>query len=192
MNLYVGNLASDVTSEDLKKLFSEFGTIVNARIIFDHATNTPRGFGFVEFADKHAGFEAIIAIDMTYFMGQVITVKQAKSSTDAKTPGTGNSRMGGGGNHRSGSGGQRRDGSGHQRSNNYGSSPRREGGGYRRDNTDGSYNNRQRQDGGSYQDRNRPDNSRRPQQDPNNLQNGGYRDNNINSGPYQKDEDLGL
>lgn len=102
MNLYVGNLASDVTSEDLKQLFGEFGTIVTARIIFDHATNTPRGFGFVEYTDKNAADEAIIALDMTWFMGQIINVKQAKSASDQAKPATGgyghqsNGRSGGG------------------------------------------------------------------------------------------------
>ncbi len=82
MNLFVGNLSSDVTTDELKQLFAEFGTIQNARIIFDPATNTPRGFGFVEYTEKGPAFEAIDNLDMTYFMGQVISVKEAKSKTN--------------------------------------------------------------------------------------------------------------
>ena len=35
MNIYVGNLASDVTEEDLTALFSEFGQVKEAKVIKD-------------------------------------------------------------------------------------------------------------------------------------------------------------
>ena len=49
--LYVGNLSYQATESDLKELFSESGLVETVRIITDHETGRPRGFGFVEMQD---------------------------------------------------------------------------------------------------------------------------------------------
>ena len=46
-NLYVGNLSYNVTSSDLEKLFSEYGTVKSAQVIADKYTSRSKGFGFV-------------------------------------------------------------------------------------------------------------------------------------------------
>ena len=43
MNIYVGNLASDVTEEDLTALFSEFGQVKEAKVIKDMFSQESRG-----------------------------------------------------------------------------------------------------------------------------------------------------
>ena len=132
MNLYIGNLSPETSEGSLKKLFSEFGEIVSVKIMIDLATGLPRGFGFVEMADKFHSFDAIDNIDGTFFEGSVITVKEAKQK-----PG------GGSGGRKSFPRGPRREGG-----NNFGGGSggyqRREGGtgGFqRRDNNTGGYNN---------------------------------------------------
>ena len=80
MNLFVGNLNPETTVTDLRALFSEFGEIVSAKIIYDNATGMSRGFGFVEMADKFQAFDCIDNIDATYFEGNVISVKEAKQN----------------------------------------------------------------------------------------------------------------
>jgi RNA recognition motif-containing protein len=80
MNLFVGNLNPETTVSSLRTLFSEFGEIVSAKIIFDNATGMSRGFGFVEMADKFHAFDAIDNIDCTFFEGNVISVKEAKQN----------------------------------------------------------------------------------------------------------------
>jgi RNA recognition motif-containing protein len=52
MNIYVGNLPWEITEEDLRKAFEEFGQVASATIIKDKFTNKPRGFGFVEMPEK--------------------------------------------------------------------------------------------------------------------------------------------
>ena len=47
-NLYVGNLSYNVTSSDLEKLFSQYGTVKSAQVIADKYTGRSKGFGFVE------------------------------------------------------------------------------------------------------------------------------------------------
>ena len=80
MNLFVGNLNPETTAESLRHLFSEFGEVVSSKIIIDRATGMPRGFGFVEMADKFHSYDAIDNIDCTFFEGNVISVKEAKQN----------------------------------------------------------------------------------------------------------------
>jgi len=85
MNLFVGNLSPDTTNGDLLKLFNEFGYVLSARVIIDPTTGRSRQFGFVSMADRFEAFDAIDNLDMTYFQGQIISVKEAKGSKE--TPG---------------------------------------------------------------------------------------------------------
>ena len=48
MNIYVGNLAHEVTEEELKHEFAAFGKVKSVSIIKDKDSGQPRGFGFVE------------------------------------------------------------------------------------------------------------------------------------------------
>ncbi|MCW3122211.1 MAG: RNA-binding protein [Flavipsychrobacter sp.] len=80
MNLFVGNLNPVTTAAGLRQLFSEFGEVISSKIIMDNATGQPRGFGFVEMADKFHSFDAIDNIDATFFEGNVISVKEAKQN----------------------------------------------------------------------------------------------------------------
>jgi RNA recognition motif-containing protein len=93
MNLFVGNLNPVTNADGLKMLFSEFGDVVSSKVIFDMATGTSRGFGFVEMNDKNQGFDAIDNLDCSYFEGNIISVKEAKQN--GTKPG------GGGGNNHS-------------------------------------------------------------------------------------------
>jgi cold-inducible RNA-binding protein len=49
--IFVGGLAWAVDSEGLRAAFSEFGEIIEAKVIVDFETGRSRGFGFVTFAD---------------------------------------------------------------------------------------------------------------------------------------------
>lgn len=123
MNLFIGNVSPETTEASLETLFSEFGEVLSCKIPVDNATGMPRGFAFVEMADKFESFDAIDNIDQTYFEGQIITVKESKPKNQ------GNNR-GGGGNRRYGnSGGGNRYGGGG--GNRYGGGDRYSGGGDR-------------------------------------------------------------
>lgn len=81
MNLFVGNLNPDTSDIDLRKIFSEFGEVVAAKIVKDNITGDSRGFGFVEMADKFHSYDAIDNLDGTYLQGNIISVKEAKQKT---------------------------------------------------------------------------------------------------------------
>ncbi len=92
--LYVGNLAFATTSEDLRGLFGEYGTVTSASVVTDRETGQSRGFGFVEMAD--GADEAIKGTNLKDFQGRALTVNEAKPRE---------SRPGGGGGGRGGYGG---------------------------------------------------------------------------------------
>ena len=76
--LFIGNLDYTVTSEELKKIFSEFGNVVDAVVITDRETRRSRGFGFVEFGSEEEAKKAIEAMNGKPVNGRNINVNEAK------------------------------------------------------------------------------------------------------------------
>lgn len=102
-NLYVGNLATEVTEEDLKHNFGQSGNVISANIIKDNFTGMSKGFGFVEMETEEAAADAIKRLNGGELCGKMITVNEARPKKDNR----GGSRPGG-----SRSGGPRSGGSG--------------------------------------------------------------------------------
>ncbi len=94
-NIYVGNLSFQATVDDLRDLFSQYGTVTRAQIVTDRETGRSRGFGFVEMAD--GGDEAIEALNGTPFQGRPLTVNEAKPREERPRSGGGSGGYGGGG-----------------------------------------------------------------------------------------------
>ncbi len=59
MNLYIGNLANEVTDEILQEAFAEYGEVSSAKVIKDKFSNLSRGFGFVEMPNNAEADKAI-------------------------------------------------------------------------------------------------------------------------------------
>jgi RNA recognition motif-containing protein len=78
MNIYVGNLASDVTEEDLTSLFSEYGQVKEAKVIKDMFSQESRGFGFVEMPATAEAQKAIEELNTKELKGKVLTVNEAR------------------------------------------------------------------------------------------------------------------
>ena len=57
--LYVGNLSFRTTSEELRDLFSQAGTVESASVTEDRDTGRSRGFAFVEMATPEDAAAAI-------------------------------------------------------------------------------------------------------------------------------------
>jgi len=84
MNMYIGNLAYNVTEEDLSVAFSEFGTVESVNIIKDRFSGQSKGFGFVDMPDNSEADKAIKALNGTDFKGRDIKVNQANQKTKGK------------------------------------------------------------------------------------------------------------
>jgi RNA recognition motif-containing protein len=81
-NIYVGNCPYDVTEENLRSLFAEYGEVTRVNVITDRETGRPRGFCFVEMADNSAAQEAIKGLNGTELGGRALKVNEARPKTD--------------------------------------------------------------------------------------------------------------
>jgi RNA recognition motif-containing protein len=92
MSIYIGNLSYEVTEDDLKSVFAEYGSVNRVQIPTDRETGRMRGFAFVEMASDAEETAAIEALDGAEWMGRDLKVNKAKPREDR-----GSSRGGGGG-----------------------------------------------------------------------------------------------
>jgi RNA recognition motif-containing protein len=92
MSIYVGNLSYQVTEDDLKRAFAEYGTVNRVQLPTDRETGRPRGFAFVELETDAQETAAIEALDGAEWMGRDLKVNKAKPREERS-----NSPRGGGG-----------------------------------------------------------------------------------------------
>jgi RNA recognition motif-containing protein len=117
IKLYVGNLSFQTSSEDLRDLFSQAGTVESASVVEDRDTGRSRGFGFVEMSSREEGEAAIAQFNGKEFGGRNLTVNEARPREDR---GGGRGGFGGGGNRGGGGGGRGGFGGGGGRGGGYG------------------------------------------------------------------------
>ncbi|MGZ7303437.1 RNA recognition motif domain-containing protein, partial [Streptococcus pyogenes] len=70
MSIYIGNLSYQVTDEDLKETFAEYGKVNRVQVPTDRETGRPRGFAFVEMSSEDEENAAIEALDGAEWMGR--------------------------------------------------------------------------------------------------------------------------
>ena len=80
MHINVGNMSFGTNDEELREVFSEFGTVVSAKVVTDSETNRSRGFGFVEMPNDSEGKAAIKALNGSEFAGRKLRVNEIKAS----------------------------------------------------------------------------------------------------------------
>jgi RNA recognition motif-containing protein len=75
-NIYVGNLPFSTNADEIRDLFSAYGTVESVNLITDRETGRLRGFGFV--AMTSGAQEAIAALNQKQLGGRSLTVNPAK------------------------------------------------------------------------------------------------------------------
>lgn len=120
MNLYISNLSYNISDEDLRLLFADYGEITSAKVIMDRETGRSRGFGFVELSDDELAKKAIEELNQASYDGKVINITGARPREDRgdrggrfnnnRGGGYGSNRGGGYGSNRGGGYGSNRDG----------------------------------------------------------------------------------
>jgi RNA recognition motif-containing protein len=107
MKIYAGNLSYEVSSDDLKEAFSQFGEVSSADVIKDKFSGRSKGFGFVEMASKEEAQAAIEGLNEKELKGRAIKVNEARPRQDKPRGGRSFGGRGGRGGHGGYSGGGR-------------------------------------------------------------------------------------
>lgn len=83
MNLYVSNLDFNVNEEDLKKLFSQYGTVGSAKVITDYNSGRSRGFAFVDMPNDSEAQNAITNLNQSEVNSRSISVQTARPKEES-------------------------------------------------------------------------------------------------------------
>jgi RNA recognition motif-containing protein len=84
MNIYVGNLALDMTKDELWQEFIAFGQVISVSIMNDKyiGSGQSRGYGFVEMLSPSEGKAAITALNGKTLRRMTINVIEALPLSD--------------------------------------------------------------------------------------------------------------
>ncbi len=85
MNIYVGNLSYQLSSEELREAFEQFGEVSSANVVMDKLTGRSKGFGFVEMPDHANAEEAIKQLEGAALKGRNIRVNEARPRSESQS-----------------------------------------------------------------------------------------------------------
>ena len=95
--LYVGNLSWGVTEDQLREMFTPYGTVQTAQVVMDRDTGRSKGFGFVEMGSEQEAQAAITGMNGQMVDNRALTVNEARPKEDRGGGGGGRGGYGGGG-----------------------------------------------------------------------------------------------
>jgi RNA recognition motif-containing protein len=78
--LFIGNLAFEMTDEDLNKLFRDVKNVIDVRVAIDRRTGQPRGFAHADFVDEESAAKAVELLAGKTFYGRSIRVDYSAPS----------------------------------------------------------------------------------------------------------------
>src|SRR5262245_24990829 len=99
VRLFIGNLPYSATEAELREHLSSVGEPTSVVLPVDRETGRPRGFAFVDYADRAVAEEAIRKFDQALFKGRGLAVSEARPREEG---GPGGPRPGGFGGPRPG------------------------------------------------------------------------------------------
>jgi RNA recognition motif-containing protein len=96
MNIYVGNLSSDVTEEELRQEFRAFGQVTSVSIIKDKYSGQSRGLAFVEMPTVSEGQAAVAGLKGKSLKDRTLDVSEARPRSEKRSGGSYGDRRSGG------------------------------------------------------------------------------------------------
>lgn len=81
--IFVGGVSQSVTAEDLRRYFSQFGKIKDARILYDGRTGKSRGFGFV-LLERVADVDSVLAVEIHKIKKKPVEVKRFNKENETE------------------------------------------------------------------------------------------------------------
>jgi RNA recognition motif-containing protein len=85
-SIFVAKLDFGISSDQLRQMFQDYGTVLKATVATDRETGKSRGFGFVEMANREEAMTAIKQLDGFQVNGRPIAVKEAEQRGDNRAP----------------------------------------------------------------------------------------------------------
>lgn len=82
VRLFVGNLPYETSEADLRQHFAAVGPLSHVFMPVDRETGRPRGFAFVEYADKSLADAAVAQLNERPFKGRTLSVSEARARDD--------------------------------------------------------------------------------------------------------------
>lgn len=82
VRLFIGNLPYSASEADLRAHFASVAEPSHVAMPVDRETGRPRGFAFVEFADRTVAEEVIRRFDQQTFQGRPLAVSEARARED--------------------------------------------------------------------------------------------------------------
>jgi RNA recognition motif-containing protein len=77
-NVFIGNLASNRTPDELRTLFQTYGPVEGVEIMTDPETLYSRGFAFVEMTNNLEAKKAIANLNGVILWGKPIRVEESR------------------------------------------------------------------------------------------------------------------
>jgi RNA recognition motif-containing protein len=77
--LFVGNLPFEANEDQVRELFSNYGTVADVKIIMDKMTGRSRGFAFVRMSTQEEATQAKEGLHGQMFLGKSLVIDWAKS-----------------------------------------------------------------------------------------------------------------
>ncbi|KAH7339914.1 hypothetical protein B0J17DRAFT_570180 [Rhizoctonia solani] len=83
--LFVGGLASTVTSESMRNFFAQYGKVIDANVMVDRDSSRSKGFGFVTFEDQD-GVDKLLQLGPLELDGKLVSTIVAHRRSHSLTP----------------------------------------------------------------------------------------------------------
>jgi len=80
--IYAGNLPFSASEDDVRKLFSRYGKVLDVRLVRIGRSGRNKGYGFVEM-DARSAAKAIRALNETEFGGRTLRINTARKKDEA-------------------------------------------------------------------------------------------------------------
>ncbi len=86
MNLFVSNIHYEVTEEELRALFEQYGEVKSLIILKDMKTQKPKGYGFVLMGSSYGGQKAILRLNKRKVNERPLSVQEARPKPGEEPP----------------------------------------------------------------------------------------------------------
>jgi RNA recognition motif-containing protein len=75
--LYISNLSFSMRDAELQEVFTQFGSVVSAKVVMDRFSGRSKGFGFVEMQTVEEAQKAMTTLNGAEVAGRQIRVMEA-------------------------------------------------------------------------------------------------------------------